>query len=149
MEDTTISTKKFIFKYGIILGAIWVVYLFLWYTITGGVSLPSKNRLLSIIELVLHCSIIYPIYRYKLINNGFLNLKQAIKIGISIALIAYFINLTYFTITMKIAEQGEVIQSLNDAREKMLVNHPDMSPEAIRKTIKSPEKYSPQLLYGN
>ncbi len=86
MEETTISTKKYILRYGLILGFIWIIYSFFRH-ITS--TRDTSNWVFSIFELSLYIGIIfYSIYKYKSTNGGFLTLWQALKIGFGIAFIS-------------------------------------------------------------
>ncbi len=137
MKNKIISIKKFILKYGLILGAIWVIYFFIKYLVTNSIYHKKDDLFSIILEIAIHTILVYPIYRYKLNNNGFLSLKQALKIGMSIALITYLICRIHFIVVNKIIEPKEMVQTLNNAREKMLIINPDTSPENARKTINS------------
>ncbi|GAA4277894.1 DUF4199 domain-containing protein [Aquimarina mytili] len=128
MKSNNISTRKFIIKYGLILGAIWIIYYFIKYLVINSVYNDGGYIFSMITEIGLHILLAYPIYQYKLINNGFLTLIQALKIGMSIALIVSLIAGIYFIFVIKIIEPEEVLQRANDAKETMLNNNPDMSP---------------------
>ncbi|MBQ0732805.1 DUF4199 domain-containing protein [Aquimarina celericrescens] len=86
MEETTISTKKNILVYGLILGSILVIYGFSRH-ITG--NRDTANWAYSIFELFLYIGFVfYGIYKYKSQNHGFLTLWQALKVGFGITFIS-------------------------------------------------------------
>ncbi|WP_438422890.1 DUF4199 domain-containing protein [Aquimarina macrocephali] len=123
MEETTISTKKNILNYGLILGLTWVVY--------GLIRHITDNRTstswgIVIIELFIHVTIIvYGIYTYKRANNGFLKLSQALKIGLGVALIATIIYVIWDIFLLKIISPEtmyELIKSSNQLSENESIN---------------------------
>ena len=109
MVETTISAKKHIFTYGLLIGAIWIIYGIL-RNATGYGS--TANLAFSAFELVLHITIIsYSIYKYKAKNNGFLTLLQAIKIGLGIAIISALIVIIWDIIFISVIKP-EVLQKV-------------------------------------
>ncbi|MBP2833077.1 DUF4199 domain-containing protein [Aquimarina sp. U1-2] len=109
MKETTISTKKYIVKFGIILGAIWVVYGFVRYQVN---YMTTSNRGLALFELVMQVFIVtYGIYKYKQDNEKFLKLWEALKIGISIILVGTIIKVLWDIILLKLIAP-EAIHSL-------------------------------------
>ncbi|MCK8520815.1 DUF4199 domain-containing protein [Aquimarina sp. D1M17] len=100
MVETTISIKKFIIKYGLILGVFLIIY--------GYVSYITENRtttnwVFSAINLSLFIIVtLLGIYKYKLASNGFLKLSQAFIIGVGISLIGSIIYIIWDIFLLKI-----------------------------------------------
>ncbi|WP_282080248.1 DUF4199 domain-containing protein [Aquimarina algiphila] len=119
MEEITISTKKHILTYGLILGLIWLIYGVIRYLTN---NIITSHWGLPIIELSIHISIIiYGIYTYKSNNGGFLKLSQALKIGFSIALIGTGIQILWDIILLKIISP-EIVDQLISLNKKQTVN---------------------------
>ncbi len=111
MEETTISTKKYILTYGLILGVIWVIHGFFRH-ITD--NRATSNWAFYIFELSLPISIIvYGVYRYKSNNSGFLTLWQALKIGFGIALISTTIQTAWDIFLVKIISPETIQEIIN------------------------------------
>lgn len=146
-KSKSISTPKFILKYGLILGGIWIAYYFVKYLITDSIYAKSDDTLSNIIEIVLYLTLIYPVYRYKLMNNGFISLIQALKIAIGIAIIVSLIKGSYVTFIIKIVKPEEVLNRINKAQEAILENNPGMSTQEIQKTIKANKTFSSFYLH--
>ncbi|WP_109300219.1 DUF4199 family protein [Aquimarina sp. AU474] len=95
MKETTVSIKKHIIKYGVILGIISVPYMvkgiytdYNWHHYS-----PAGRRVSSLLELLFYISFIsFAIYRFKKINNNVIILKQALMIGVGSMLVGFFIN---------------------------------------------------------
>lgn len=109
MKTKSISTAKFIIKHGVILGILWILSFLLTYLINDSFYFRPDDVFAIIIEIILHISLAYPIYRYKKINNGFLSLKQALKIGTGIALITYSIAQTHLIVLHEFIKPEETI----------------------------------------
>ncbi|MBL0685704.1 DUF4199 domain-containing protein [Aquimarina mytili] len=138
MKETIISTKKFILKYGLILGVIGGIYFCIRFATD---NIYTINWFYSSIEIILYISLIYPIYRYKSLNKGILKVSEAIKIGIGISLIAYSLSLLYNRILIDIIQSEYIIQTLNETKQEALINNPNISPGDIQETIKANRKY--------
>ncbi len=119
MKETTISTTKFILTYGIILGVIWIIY-GLFRHITG--NRATSNWASTIFELSLHIGIIvYAIYKYKLNNDSFLTLWQALKIGFGIAFISTVMQTIgdiFFVEVISPETIQEIVNSTDQSNEK-------------------------------
>ncbi|GAA4277893.1 DUF4199 domain-containing protein [Aquimarina mytili] len=139
MKDTTISTKKFILKCGLILGVIWGIYFLIRFATDN--LYYTEDWFFSIIELLLHFNLIFPIYLYKSFNKGILKLSEALKIGVAISLITGLMWTTYIVL-VEIIQPEFVIQTLNESKEKMLINKPNISPEEMHETIISDKKFN-------
>ncbi len=138
MNDKTISTPKFILKYGLILGIIWGIYFCIRFATD---NVYTRNWFFSSMELVLYISLIYPIYLYKSFNKGILKLSEALKIGMGVSLIIGLIWIILSIVLEEIIQSEYIIQNLNDIREEMLINNPNMSPEDIQETMRSDKTF--------
>ncbi len=143
MKPNNISTQKFILKYGLILGIIGGIYFYIRFATD---NVYTINWFFSSIDLVLYISPVYPIYLYKSNNKGFLKLGEALKIGMGISLITTSILITLNIILIEIIQSEYIIQNLNDTREEILLNNPNMSPEDI-KEIRISNKISSTLWF--
>lgn len=114
MAETTLATKKYILKYGLILGLIWILHMtFRHITDTRNTS----NIVFSIIELLVHIGVIsYGIFSFKRKNNGFLTLWQAVKVGLGIAL---------FSAIMQAVWDIAILQSISPDFIQDLMNSSD------------------------
>ncbi len=140
MDDTTISAKKYIIKYGIILGIIFVLYNVIIHVTD---SVESRNWIHTVLDLTLRVAIItYGIYNYKFNNNGLLKLTEALKIGIGIAIIGGIFAVGWNLILTNIIEPDMINQKLVTQQEQMIKNNPDMSQEQINQSMEMVKKFS-------
>lgn len=110
-------------NYGLSLGLIWAIY--------GLIRHITDNRAstswgIVIIELLIHVTIIISsFYVYKLANNGFSKLNQALKIGLRVALIATIIYIISDIFLLKIISPEtmyELIKSSNQLSENKSID---------------------------
>ncbi|WP_106794834.1 DUF4199 domain-containing protein [Aquimarina sp. Aq78] len=144
METSTISTKKYIIKYGIIICIAWIILGVIRYMTNNVFNLSSGD---SVIDFLIHSiPVIFGIYAYKSKNNGFLKLKEALKIGTGVSLIGgiTFILWTFFL--FHVVEPELLNQSFNDSRENIFLKDPNISPEEVHKIMEFSEAmYSPYI----
>ncbi len=113
--------------------------------ITGNYT-NGNGELLGMIDgLTLICIITYGLYKYKFSNKGFLKLKEALKIGIAIALLGGAIPLIWNVLLMNFIEPDMINQMLNKRYEEMLKS--DVSKEQIKQNLIVNEKLLTS--YGN
>ncbi|MDY8137231.1 DUF4199 domain-containing protein [Aquimarina sp. 2201CG5-10] len=140
MEKTTISTKKCILKYGVILGIVLIIYDIILY-ITG--NSINKNWIKPIIELTILTSIIiYGIYVFKSRNQGFLKLGQALKIGIGIALIGGLVPFIWNFLLLNVIDPDLPNQILQAKPERLLSSDSKISQEQMDKSIEITKTFS-------
>ncbi len=113
MSETTISLKKHIHIYGLLLGVIWVLY-GVFRNLTEDVVV--SNWIYYIFELSLHIGFTsFFIYKFKSNNDGFLTLGQALKIGLGITLLSTFLFIIWDVFFLKVISPenlNEIINSL-------------------------------------
>ncbi|WP_271766401.1 DUF4199 domain-containing protein [Aquimarina algiphila] len=144
MEETTISTKNYILNYGLILGIAWIIYGFVRY-ITGNAI--NSNWTFLIVELLIHLSvIIYGIHAYKLANNGFLELKKALKVGVGIAFIGVILAIFWKVILAYLIEPDLINQIVDARKEEIIQKKLDLSEEDIQQNIALVKKLSSPLI---
>jgi len=137
-----ISIVKLSIIYGLILSVIWLIRLILRYF-----EYIGSNTVL-IIEIILFLSVFYPIYKFKHINNGELNLKQALKIGLIIGLITGILSGLLYIISREFFPTNEYLEQLQNKRLKTAIDNPNMSPEEIRKMVKTPYIFNSNFIMG-
>ena len=86
MEETKPKTGKYALTYGLILGAISVVFIFMLYSLDmhyqGGPMVMGISLIITIAMIVIG------MMQFKKDNNGFMSFGEGLKIGVGIGLIA-------------------------------------------------------------
>jgi len=140
MENETISSKKIMITYGILLGLISVLFGAVIY-----VADMYKDPHWSIIVLGLSITIlilVYGIKSFKKNNNGFLNLSDALKIGIGIAIIGGLITGIWNLTLNSVIEPGFSSKMIQIQKDKTIEENPDLTPEEIELRFSIQEKIS-------
>mgnify|MGYP003318454189 FL=1 len=88
--------------------------------------------------------IMFGIIQFKKENKGFLNLSDALKIGLGISLVGGVISVVFNYIMMNIIDPDTLEKGFEFAKQKMLSNDPEMSVETANQFIEmSKGFYSP------
>ena len=93
MEENQPKTGKFSLTYGLILGAISVVFGIMLYTMDAHYTRETSNTVISIVIMI--AVTIWGIYNFRKANGGYLSLGEALKLGAGIALISGIIAVIY------------------------------------------------------
>ncbi len=93
MEQNQPKIGKFSLNYGLILGAISVVFGLMLYSMDAHANQDTSNTVISIVLAV--AVTMWGIFNFRKANGGLLSLGQAIKLGIGIALISGIIYILY------------------------------------------------------
>ncbi len=140
MEETTISAKKYILIYGLILGMIFIVYNIFMYL---GDEQINKIRLLSILYYIINIGvIILGIKLFKKANNGFLRLGEALKIGVGIALIAGLMVIFWNIVLNTVIEPDMMSEKLLTQKQQMIEQNPNVSKKEIEQRMATVERFS-------
>jgi hypothetical protein len=93
MEQTQPKIGKFSLNYGLILGAISVVFGLMLYSMDAHANQDSSSQVIGIVLAV--AITMWAIFNFRKANGGLLSLGQAIKLGTLIALISGVIYIVY------------------------------------------------------
>lgn len=102
MEENQPKTGKFALNYGLILGAISVVFGIMLYSMDAHTTRDTTSTVISIVIMV--AVILWGIFNFKKANSGYLTISQALKIGAGIALIAGIIAVIYTMILANVLD---------------------------------------------
>ncbi|WP_109300224.1 DUF4199 domain-containing protein [Aquimarina sp. AU474] len=147
MENEKTSSKKIIINYGVILGIVSVLFGAILYA-TGIYKDPHWS--IGIFGFVITIVVlVYAIKAFKTANGGFLNLTDALKVGIGAALIGGIISSVWsFTLTTVI-EPDYSEQVMQVQKDKLLEDNPDFTQEQVDQMFAIPEKLqSPPIAFA-
>lgn len=129
MEQQSIPTQKISVNYGLLLGVLSVVLGVILYITNAYLSPHWSHTLISSTLFILF--VVLGIRAYKNANGGFLSLTQAIKVGISIALIAAVISSIWQVLLSEVIEPGLMDQMMEVQRTAMIEQNPNMTQDQI------------------
>ncbi|MBT8284691.1 MAG: DUF4199 domain-containing protein [Flavobacteriaceae bacterium] len=102
MEQNQPTIGKFSLTYGLILGAISVVFGLMLYSMDAHTSQDTSNTVISIVIAV--AIIMLGIFNFRKANEGYLSLGQAIKLAIMIALVSGLIWIVYMLFMVNVLD---------------------------------------------
>lgn len=146
MDNENAPIKKTAINFGIIIGVILLLIVAAMYA-TGmlqeGVQWPMY------IYYGLYPFLIgYTVHAYRKANGGFLSLGQALKVGVTAAVIGGIIYAIYNIIFVKFIDPGLTEQIMDMTREKMFEQNPDMTEEQADVAMGFVEKFSDPFIGG-
>jgi uncharacterized membrane protein (DUF106 family) len=118
MEENQPKTGKFALNYGLILGAVSVIFAFMLYTLDmhyqGGAAVIGVSLLLSIVVIVIG------MIQFKKANNGYMSFGQALKIGVGIGLVGAIIGVIFNQLLINFIDPETMTKAMEYQREQMM-----------------------------
>lgn len=96
MEENQPKTGKFSLNYGLILGALSVVFGIMLFIQDAHTVQSSTNQIIGIVMMI--AVIIWAIHSFRKANAGFLSLGQALKIGAGVAVVSAIVYIIYLLV---------------------------------------------------
>ncbi len=145
METQKASVKKIALNYGLILALLSIVLSVLAYVTDNHLDRPWWITVLS--TLIMIGAIVYGLKAYKNEIGGFMNLGEALKVGLAISLIAGIIGAIYNYIFVTVIEPDFVNQMLEMTQENMIEQNPEMTESQMEMAMGLSEKFmSPGIM---
>tara|TARA_B110000305_G_C19417419_1_gene628800 strand:- start:738 stop:1274 length:537 start_codon:yes stop_codon:yes gene_type:complete len=137
MENENISSKQIMINYGLLLGFIGILYNLVLYA-TGTLYNPhwSLGTLILVVSVVI---LILGIKKFKMSNDGFLRLRDALKIGLGVALISGIIGVIYTMIFANIIEPNHYEYVVEVRESQILEQYPNFSDEQLEAALTIPK----------
>lgn len=148
MEEKKIKTGSFALTYGLILGAVSVIFALMLYSVDlhykGGVMVGVVSIAITLILIVLG------IYQFKKANNGFLTFGQGLKVGVGISLIGGIVGIIFNLLMSNVIDPDMMTKALEFQKGELLANT-KMTPEQVENQLEMGKKFSTptmQVLFG-
>ncbi|WP_373056015.1 DUF4199 domain-containing protein [Zunongwangia sp. H14] len=140
MENSTANSKKIILNYGAILGVISILLGVIMYVTNAYLSPSFIYNIIGF--LILAGTIWLGVEAYKKENNGYLSIKDALKVGVGIALIGGIIGAIWLLLLIFVIEPDYMTQLGDLQREQMIERFPDMPQSQIDQSMEMAGKFS-------
>lgn len=139
MNQSGPTTGKYALTFGLILGAAGVVFSLIQYSMG---LLYEKNSAQSIIGILMAVVIIaIGIYNFKKENQGFLEVKEAIKIGTGAGVIAALVSILYLLVLANVIEPDFWEKSLELGKTAMIEANPSLTDEQLDQALEMQKKF--------
>lgn len=142
METQKPTAGKFAMNYGLTLGAIMVLITVISYV--TGITLEGAQWPNMIYYIIFPVIIFYAISQFKKKNAGLLSVGEALKVGLSIAIISGIVVAIYTLIFHYIIDP-EFINQLMDITADKLAENPNITPEMIETQMEIMKKFQNPL----
>ena len=137
MSDNKLLLKATIFQYGLIYGGISVAFaimLFIMDMHYQGGSLQQWAGLLIMVGSITAAQI-----AFRKLNNGYLNLSEAMKIGLGVTVIGLLIGILYFWFQSTILDPNSIDKLMDIEINASIDRFPEMTDEQIAAVSRSLE----------
>lgn len=142
-ETVPVSPAKSAVMFGVLFGVILILEVVLSYVIDiDPVSNPSYGIILNALNLLILpiLFIVIACNNYKKLNSGFLSLGEALKIGVTVCLLAALISSIFQSVFYMIFPEY-VEEILRKTRQVMLQNSPEMPAEGLETAMTFTRKF--------
>ncbi|MCK0145445.1 DUF4199 domain-containing protein [Arenibacter sp. F26102] len=148
MEETKPKTGKYALTYGLILGAISVVFILMLYSLDmhyqGGPLVMGVSLLITLAVIIIG------MMQFKKDNKGFMTFGEGLKIGVGIGLVAGIIGIIFNQILAGVIDP-EMMDKAMEYQKGMLMETTKMTPEQIDAQMEMGKKFttpSMQIVFG-
>lgn len=126
METTAPKTGKYALNYGLILGALSVVFGVMLFILDAHTSREPSTMIISLVMTI--GVIFWGVFEFRKANNGFLAIGQALKLGAGIGLIAAIIAIIWQLVLVEILDP-DFPAKIMDLQTQELVASGELTPE--------------------
>jgi len=145
MKNSAASIKSHILQYGIMLGAISVVFGLMLFFLDMHYTQESA---VGIVSIALTAGvIIIGQFNFRKENEGFLSFGEALKLGMGIALISSIIGVTYQVLLVTVIDPDTIPKMIEVAKNQLFDSNPEMSQEQLDQILEMQSKFiSPKMM---
>ena len=148
MEENKPKTGKIALTYGLILGAISVVFMLMLYSLDmhyqGGPMVMGVSIVITIAVIVIG------MIQFKKANNGFMSFGQGLKVGVGIGLIGGIIGIIFNQVMSGLIDP-QMMEKAMEYQRGMLLGTTKMTPEQVDAQMEMAKKFSTpsmQVVFG-
>lgn len=148
MEENQPKTGKYALNYGLILGAVSVVFAFMLYTADmhyqGGIAVMLISLVITL------AAVIIAMLQFRKANNGFMTFGQALKIGVGVSLVGGIIGIIFNQLMANVIDP-EMMNKAMEFQRNQLMETTALTPEQIDAQMEMGKKFSTptmQIVFG-
>lgn len=144
MNSQNPSPKSIIISNALILSAISIAFNLMLYFLDMHYQQSQEAGIVGIIIMI--AILIYAFIQFKKLNEGYLSLSEALKIGLGISLVAALIGVVYTYILTEFLDPGMMDKALDFQIEKIRMENPEITSDQIAGMREMQEKFSSPLI---
>ena len=147
MENQKKTTAKTALNFGLLLGAISVVFGFILYSLDIHYQQDSSTSIIGYAIMI--AIILIGIIQFKNSNEGYVSLSEALKTGVGTALVSSIIVCFYTFFMIKYLDPEFLDKSIEYQKQKMLQENPEISMESVNRLFEMQKEFSgPFIISG-
>ncbi|EKF56368.1 hypothetical protein I215_02558 [Galbibacter marinus] len=139
MEKTQPTTGQFALRYGLILGALTIVFSLMLHFMDMQYDQGMAKNIVSMIMLI--GVIILAIIQFKKLNNSYISVSEALKIGVGTSLIGGIIAVLYILVYVNFIDPNFHEQIAELSRAGMIKQNPEMTQEQLDTAVEMQQKF--------
>jgi len=144
MESQNPSMKSIIISSALILSGISIAFNLMLYFLDMHYQQTSAAGIVGIVIMI--ALLLYSFIQFKKLNEGYLSLSEALKIGLGISAVSALIGVVYTFILTEFLDPGMMEKALDFQIEKMRMENPEMTTEQIDGIRSMQEKFSTPVI---
>jgi len=148
MEDNKPKTGKIALTYGLILGAISIIFALMLYSLDmhyqGGMMVLGVSLVITIAVMVIG------MIQFKKANNGFMSFGQGLKVGVGIGLIGGIIGIIFNQVMAGLIDP-QMMEKAMEYQRGLLLETSKLTPEQVDAQMEMGKKFttpSMQIMFG-
>ncbi|MDC8003622.1 DUF4199 domain-containing protein [Aureisphaera galaxeae] len=146
MDNSPVSIKKTAINSGLIIGGILLLIVAVMYA--TGMLIEGVQWPMYLFYVLFPLLIGYTVFSYRKANGGFLTLGQALKVGVTAAVISALMYAVYNIIFVNFIDPEFTKDMIEVTKNKMIEQNPNMTDEQLESTMGFIEKFSNPFLGG-
>lgn len=143
MEQNQPKTGKYALNFGVVLGAISVVFALMLYSLDmhyqGGFAVMGVSIVLTIVFVVIG------MMQFKKANDGFMSFGQALKIGVGISLVGGIIGVLFNQVLINFIDPETMTKAIEYQREQLIAAG-ELSMEQIDASMEMGKSFSTPVM---
>ncbi|MDG1822585.1 MAG: DUF4199 domain-containing protein [Flavobacteriaceae bacterium] len=137
--ETTLKLGPYNYRFGIVAAGIGIVFSLMLYFMD---MMYEQSPIIQAINVLIPSAVtVFAITTFKKDNNGFLALKQSIKLGAGIFLVTGIISLLYFALFINVVEPDFITNTAQLQADMLREKQPDLDESFIQMQQENTEKF--------
>ena len=137
--ETSPKLGTYNYRFGLIAAGIGIVFSLMLYFID---MIYNQSPIIQAINILIPSTLaVLAIKNFKKDNNGFLSIKQSIKIGVGVFLVAGIIGLVYFTLFINTIEPDFISNTAQMQADVLREARPELEESMIQMQQENTEKF--------
>ncbi|MAU16369.1 MAG: DUF4199 domain-containing protein [Muricauda sp.] len=140
MEEQQPKTGKFALNYGLLLGAVFIVFGVMLYT--QKMHYETSTAIIVISIVLMAAAIFVAVNAFKKANGGYLTISEALKVAVGVALVATILSLAYQYVLTNFIEPDFMDKAMEIAKPKAMAQNPSLTEEQWEQGVEMQKSFA-------